>query len=137
MKLSHLLFIGLFSILNINLFSQYENVMINNTNNPEEPSIFINPKNPAFVMAGANINAIYISQDSGHTWQAISMISQSGVWGDPCLIADTAGDFYFIHLANPPAQQGNWIDRIVCQKYDISQSNWTYDTYMGLNGSKA
>ena len=60
---------------------------------------------------------------------------ENGVWGDPCLIVDTAGTFYYFHLSNP--DDGNWIDRIVCQKFDIEEEEWTEGTYMGLNGSKA
>ena len=79
-------------------YSQPENIMISNALNPEEPSIFINTKKPALVMAGANINSIYLSQDTGRTWSHTVMTSASGVWGDPCLIGDTAGDFYLYTL---------------------------------------
>ncbi len=109
--------------------------MITNILNPNEPSIHINMKNPALVMAGVNLRSIYLSQDTGRTWQHHLMTSTSGVWSDPCLISDTAGNFYYIHLANPPS--GSWIDRIVCQKYDVDSASWTYDSYMGLNGNKA
>jgi len=131
--MKYLLFIILL-LSTISGYSQPENIMISDTLNPEEPSIYINTKNPALVIAGANINSIYLSQDTGRTWSHTVMTSTSGVWGDPCLISDTAGDFYFIHLANPPS--GSWIDRIVCQKYDVDSAKWTYDSYMGLNGTK-
>ena len=110
--------------------------MISNQYNPEEPSIFINPKNPALIMAGANINKVYLSQDTGRTWTMSQLSSSSGVWGDPCIGSDTAGNFLFLHLANPP-QPGNWIDRIVFQKYNTLLNTWTVDTFMGLNGTKA
>lgn len=119
------------------LSAQAQNIMISDVSNPEEPSIFINPKNPAMIMAAANLHSLYISQDSGYTWTRTPMTSQSGVWGDPCIVADTAGNFYFLHLANPPSGTGNWIDRIVCQKYDVGLNLWTEDMYMGLNGTKA
>ena len=119
-------------------FSQFENILISTVSNPEEPSIYINTKNPALIMAGANIHSQYLSQDSGRTWiRNVLTSDSSGVWGDPCIVSDTAGDFYFIHLANPNDVNSSWIDRIVCQKYDVSAGAWTYDSYMGRNGQKA
>lgn len=125
----------LFTIFTISLFAQVENIMIGTNGEPEEPSIYINSKNPAIVMAAANINVLYISTDTGRTWTEQTMTSNSGVWGDPCLVSDTAGDFYYLHLANPPSSSGHWIDRIVCQKYNTMQNIWEKDTFMGLNGA--
>ena len=128
--------IVVFLFLSLSVFSQFENILISTVNNPEEPSIYINTKNPALIMAGANIHSQYLSQDSGRTWaRSVLTSDSSGVWGDPCIVSDTAGDFYFIHLSNPPT--GSWIDRIACQKYDVSLGMWTYDSYMGLNPIKA
>lgn len=86
-------------------------------------------------MAGANLDNLFLSLDSGKTWQVSKLTSEYVVWGDPCVIADTAGDFLFFHLSNYP--QGNWIDRIVAQKYNTDQQVWTADTFAGLNGNKA
>ena len=122
----------MFSTLN---FAQNTNKLIGNTNNPEEPAICINSKNPAIIMAAANINNLYLSNDTGKTWNHVIMQSNYNVWGDPCIISDTAGDFYFFHLSNPV--NGNWIDRIVCQKYKTSINTWVLDTFIGLNGQKA
>lgn len=112
-----------------------QNVMISNSNYPEEPSIKINPKNPALIVAGANLNNFYYSSDTGRTWQQGILNSPYGVWGDPVIDVDTLGHFYFFHLSNPPS--GNWIDRIVCQKSTDNGQTWSSGTYMGLNGSKA
>jgi len=124
----------LFTISTISIFAQPENIMIGTNGEPEEPSIHINTKNPAIIMAGANIHKLYISNDTGRTWTESNLQSNSGVWGDPAIGCDTAGDFYFLHLANPPSSQGHWIDRIVCQKYNPIQNIWVEDTFMGLNG---
>lgn len=116
--------------------AQYQNVLISNEQSPNEPSICINPQNPNELVAGANLRSYYYSIDGGFNWTRGNLISEEyGVWGDPCIIVDTAGDFYFFHLSNP--QQGSWIDRIVCQKFDIDEAEWTDGTYMGLNGTKA
>lgn len=116
------------------LFSQPQNIMIGTIGQPEEPSIFINSKNPAIIMAGANIDKIYLSTDTGRTWTFDTLTSNSGVWGDPCISSDTAGDFLFLHLATPPSSSGHWIDRIVSQKYNTMQNQWVVDTFMGLDG---
>ncbi len=115
-------------------FGQYENILIHN--GPSEPAICMNPKNTNELVAGANIDNYYYSIDGGVNWTHGKLISpEYGVWGDPCIIVDTAGDYYFFHLSNP--QSGNWIDRIVAQKYDFDTDTWTDGNYMGLNGSKA
>ncbi len=118
-------------------FSQYQNVMIANSGSSlSEPSISMNPKNTDQLVAGTVLNQYYISEDGGLNWTSDTLTSpEYGVWGDPCIIVDTAGDFYYLHLSNPG--NGSWIDRIVCQKFDFENYEWTNGTYMGLNGTKA
>ena len=120
----------------IDLFPQHPNVVIGTLREPNEPSIYINPKNPDFMMAGANLDNYYFSDDAGLSWSE-SRISSStlGVWGDPCIVADTLGNFYFFHLSNPPGPA--WIDQIVCQKTTDNGISWNQGSGIGLNGSKA
>jgi hypothetical protein len=121
------------------LIAQHQNIQLPYSNSayaPEEPSIYMNPKNTNQLVAGANINNVYTSEDGGNTWTAnVLTSSQNGVWGDPVTIIDTAGNYYYFHLSYPPA--GNWIDRIVCQKSTDFGATWNDGTYMGLNGTKA
>jgi len=128
-----LLLVGLFAE------SQHQNVQLpysGSSYSPEEPSIYVNPKNTEYLVAGANINNVYISEDGGYTWNANTLTSQqNGVWGDPVTIVDTAGNFYYFHLSNPSS--GSWIDRIVCQKSTDNGVSWNDGSYMGLNVSKA
>lgn len=112
-----------------------QNILISNENFPNEPSIMFNPRNPAIMIAGSNLNSYYLSSDTGHTWSTHLLTSEFGVWGDPVIDVDTAGVFYFFHLSNPPS--GNWIDRIVCQKTTDNGATWNSGTYTGLNDSKA
>ena len=121
-----------FLILLSNLRLIAQNVLISNQYNPSEPSIMIDPKNPNILIAGANLNNYYVSIDSGYTWIQKILSSSLGVWGDPTISVDTASNFYFFHLSNPPS--GNWIDRIVCQKTTNNGSSWTDGSYIGLNG---
>lgn len=117
------------------VFGQYQNIIISNQYSPNEPSISMDIKNTDLLVAGANLNSYYYSKDGGHNWTRETLTSaENGVSGDPCIIVDTAGAFYYLHLANPTA--GSWIDRIVCQKYDIETNLWSNDNYMGLNGTK-
>jgi hypothetical protein len=125
----------LFMLLSSMAFPQFTNVMVGNTAMPEETSISINPKNPNQLVAGANITEYYSSIDGGLSWQEGSLSSSYGVYGDPCVQVDTAGNYYFFHLSNPSF--GNWIDRIVCQKSIDGGLTWSDGTFMGLNGPKA
>lgn len=118
-------------------FSQFINIKIDDAGNPEEPSITVNPKNTGNIVAGANINFVYQSLDGGNTWEKSELSSPYGVWGDPCIFTDTAGNFYYIHLSYPPEDSGVWIDRIVCQKSVDAGATWTSGTYTGLNGVSA
>lgn len=119
--------------------SQVVNIVIDNNSlgvNPNEPSIKISRNNTNHMVAGTNLNNYYISTDGGYNWTTGTMTSSFGVWGDPVIEVDSAGDFYFFHLSNPAS--GNWIDRIVCQKLtDINTSSWNDGSYTGLNGTKA
>src|SRR3954462_12014209 len=85
------------------IHAQHINVQISAANSPEEPSITINPKTPRYLAAGSNIRNAYYSSDTGRTWNAFLLSSNThGVYGDPALICDTLGNFYFFHLADPP-----------------------------------
>lgn len=120
----------------ISLFSQYQNIQISNINGVNEPSICMDPNNPNHIIAGANTNLYFVSDDGGFNWSEGTLNSpEYGVWGDPCIIVDTAGDFYFLHLSNP--QNGSWIDRIVSQKFDFDTYEWSNGSFMGLDGTKA
>jgi hypothetical protein len=131
-----LLPVFLFFTIALSSSAQHINVMLGNQRNPNEPSIAINPKNTNQMVAGANIDNYYYSDDAGYTWQNNRLFSpQLGVWGDPCIAVDTSGSFYFFHLSNPIG--ASWIDRIVCQRTDDFTVTWTDGTGIGLNSTKA
>ncbi|MFH0865898.1 MAG: sialidase family protein [Bacteroidota bacterium] len=135
MSIPHKIFFLVLHIYSITVFSQHKNILISNQNSPEEVTICINPKKPNQVAAGANITSFYFSGDTGKTWRSGELESPYGVWGDPVIIADTFGHFYYFHLSNP--ENGNWIDRTVCQKSYDGGITWTPGTFSGLNGKKA
>jgi hypothetical protein len=115
-------------------YAQYTNVMISNQDWPEETSIYINPKNVNHLVAGANLSAFYYSYDGGRTWGIRNMTSTLGVYGDPCLAIDTAGNIFFLHLSDPPGQL--WLDRIVCQKSENYGLSWNDGSSIGKNDPK-
>ncbi|MBL7831702.1 MAG: T9SS type A sorting domain-containing protein [Saprospiraceae bacterium] len=116
-------------------WSQHANILIGSQGEPNEPSICINPKNTKQLVGGSNIDNLYTSEDGGLSWKETKLQSSHGVWGDPIITIDTAENFYFLHLSNPP--NGNWIDRIVCQRRNKSNQQWTDGGFAGLNGKKA
>jgi type IX secretion system substrate protein len=111
-----------------------QNIMISDTLKPNEPSIIIDPKQPNKIYAGANLNGIYTSQDTGRTWHIGQMYSTYGVWGDPVLVVDTLGNVFYFHLSN--VHDATWIDRIVCQKMQDGEKSFDSGHYIGLNGTK-
>ncbi len=120
------------------LHAQPQNIFISSTAAPNEPSICIDPRNPAVMVAGANLNNLYYSTDTGATWTRRALQSPYGVWGDPVIGVDTHGHFYFFHLSAPSGNSfsPDWIDRIVCQKFYPQTTTTTLGTFTGLNGSK-
>ena len=119
-----------------NAQAQHPNVLVGTDNSPNEPSICLNLKNPQQIVAGANIDNVYYSNDGGATWKQTPVACPWGVWGDPVFGTDTTGAFLFLHLSNPPTP-GNWIDRIIAQKSTNGGKTWSSGSFMGLNGSKA
>jgi hypothetical protein len=133
-----------FSLLSVGLIGQkYPNVTLGTSGATGlglcEPSISINPVNSANMVAGAILDQVFYSQDSGKTWQQDTLKSTYGVWGDPVLISDYAGCHYFLHLSDPTGK--NWqseeiLDRIVVQKSTNGGKSWSNGSYMGLNHPK-
>ncbi len=118
------------------LAAQYSNVRVSKvgSNDPEEVTIAINPANPQNLVAGANISYFYFSRDGGQSWTEGQLTSSLGVWGDPSVIFDGAGNAYFGHLSNPV--NGYWIDRIVVQRSSYGGEFWSDGAGIGLNPPK-
>jgi hypothetical protein len=126
---THTFIILILALTNI-LYSQpFQNVQIDNTGSPEEPSICINPKNTNFVVAGANINSYYYSSNAGLNWTEGTLTGTYQVWGDPCMLVDTLGNFYFFHLVNG----SSFIDRMGCHKSTNNGVNYLVNTYWQYN----
>jgi len=106
---------------------------------PLEPSIAINKKNPKNIVAGVVLDRAIYTNDSGATWAETKLESPYGVYGDPAVISDAKGDFYFFHLADPSKQgrsNEEWLDRIVCQKSTDGGKTWSTGESIGNNPPK-
>lgn len=127
----------LFIIIVTACFAQYQNIRVDSpgSNQPEEVSIAINPKNPNHLAAGANINHFFRSSNSGQTWTTSFLTSSFGVWGDPCVVYDELGYLYYGHLSNPPFP-GYWIDRIVIQHSTDNGATWNDGVGIGFLSPK-
>jgi hypothetical protein len=114
--------------------AQYTNILVSNEADPNETAIFINPKNTQQLIAGANLNSVYLSADGGLSWSRNTLTSSLGVWGDPCVVIDTSGYYYFFHLSYP--SQTTWLDQIVCQRSLNNGLTWSNGSGMGKNDPK-
>lgn len=106
---------------------------------PCEPSIAINPTNSDNIVAGSILDNVYRSEDGGLTWSHEKLISSHGVFGDPCIVSSSTGDFYYLHLSDP--EKAGWkseklLDRIVCQFSEDGGLTWSDGGAMGLSHPK-
>jgi hypothetical protein len=119
--------------------AQYLNVKVSNQYNPSEVSIMIDPKNPNRIVAGAiaitssSYGGFYYSTNSGYNWN--SGLIQSNLVipaGDPVIIVDTNGNFYYVQLAR---HQNNFDRQLICKSTN-GGANWSNGVTYGLNGTK-
>ncbi len=106
---------------------------------PCEPSIVVNPTNTDNIVAGSVLDNYHYSFDGGLTWKTNTLTSQFGVYGDPCLIAATDGDFYYLHLANPEGMafsSSKFLNQIVMQSSQDGGKTWANAIGIGKNEPK-
>lgn len=122
---------------------QFKNIRLDEQTDKDyicEPSIAINPRNPSNIVAASVLNNIYFTKDGGTTWQKTKVESPFGVYGDPALIADSHGDFYFFHLSDPTGGKGGYdsekLDRIVVQSSTDGGETWSEGESIGFNHPK-
>lgn len=142
MKLSTLCLLSLFFNGLCNSYGQITPIKIHESAQrygPCEPSIAINPQNPLNIVAASVLNHTYYTTDGGKTWKIQTVDSPLGVWGDPCVVADQNGHFYYFHLSNPTGKGWNSddvLDRIVCQKSVDLGKSWSAGTGIGYRDSR-
>jgi len=132
----------IFSLAIESLFGQVKNIVLDATGQgraPAEPSIAINPTDINNIVAGAILDKVYVTKDGGVTWSTQQLSSPYGVWGDPVIITDEKGNFYYFHLSDPTGE--NWsseeiLDRIVVQSSGDGGDTWDEGSYTGMNHPK-
>ncbi len=120
---------------NVKIYGQFSH----NNIGPCEPSVCIDPTNPKNIVAGSVLNYVHTSNNGGKTWKTKELKSELGVWGDPAIVANSNGDFYYFHLSDPDGT--NWnsnriLDRIVVQKSTDKGVSWSSGKSIGLNKPK-
>jgi len=124
-------------LLSSTAISAQQNILVSTESTYHEPSIYINPKAQNEIIAGTALNQFYLSLDSGRTWSFSKLKSTLGVYGDPAMLVDTQGNYYFFHLSNPQAgTEGHWVDRIVCQKSIDKGKSWNDGVGIAYYGEK-
>ena len=123
--------------------SPHPNVLISALNNPAETAITLNPKNPQQLVVGANLNNAYFSTTGGQTWTRQVLTSPQTMWGDPSVVCDTTGAFYYLHLTAPNYVPGGpfsyaypFIDRMQVQRAASVAGPFALRGSFGLNPPK-
>lgn len=133
----------LFLFFSTSVHAQFKNIILDMqdsiTRAPAEPSVAINLRDKDNIVAASILDKVYITKDGGNTWTKSRITSSMGVWGDPVVISDKKGDFYYFHLSDPTGE--NWqseeiLDRIVCQKSEDGGETWSDGASIGLNHPK-
>ena len=98
-----------------------------------EPSIYINPNNPNEIIAGSVMNDYYYSKDGGVSWKAKSIKSKkNGVNGDPCMLIDNKGNYYYFHLSNIDGK--TLVGGIVCERSNTIKGRFNREGHTLNNG---
>ncbi|MEM8896485.1 MAG: sialidase family protein [Bacteroidota bacterium] len=129
--------------LPLSLVAQFPNILLDKAVRGEyppcEPSIAINLTDTDNILGAAILDKAYVTKDGGKTWKTVKLTSPYGVFGDPCVISDSKGNFYYFHLADPKGKGRSkeaWLDRIVSQKSVDGGLTWDKGTFMGYHPPK-
>ena len=125
------------------LHAQFKNIKLDESDGTDyicEPTIAINPRYQDNIVAASVLNNIYFTKDGGRTWKKREVESPFGVYGDPALIADHHGNYYFFHLSDPTFGKGGYdsekLDRIVVQFSEDGGDTWSAGESIGYNHPK-
>jgi Neuraminidase (sialidase) len=106
---------------------------------PSEPSIAISQSDPQNIVAGSILDNFYLSKNGGKSWKKGKIKSKYGVYGDPVVISDKNGQFYFFHLSNPKGKAFNseeFLDRIIFHRSTDQGKTFDTESFIGYNETK-
>jgi photosystem II stability/assembly factor-like uncharacterized protein len=141
-SMSKNIFIGIFIISSGIAQAQFKNIKLDQgdpNNRAAEPSIAVNITNPLNIVAASAQNNVYQTTDGGVTWKKSALSSSLGVLGNPHVLSDFKGNFFYFHLSDPTGKNGDSeevLDRIVVQESNDGGSNWNEGVSIGLNPPK-
>lgn len=120
----------------IDVFPQITEVIIDDTGNPNEPSVCFSENGDSLLYVAANIANFYTINTSNGIIRRQKASSPLGVYGDPVLHW-AKSSLYYTHLSKTPKKDyGDWFDRIVVQRID-SAHPWEEKSYsLGYNKGK-
>lgn len=105
-----------------------------------DPTIAINPRYPNNIIAGSHPGNVYVTKDGGKTWTKKEMTSAFGISGDPTVVVDDKGNFFYLHISDPKSGQGGEetgkFDRIQIHKSVDGGDTWAEGESIGLNPPK-
>ena len=127
------------TVVHFSLLAQFQNIKIPIPKKATyyysqvEPSIYINPNNTIEVIAGSVLNDYYYSVDGGINWKSKSIKSKkNGVHGDPCMLIDDKGNYYYFHLSNVDGK--TLVGGIVCQRSKTIKGKFNKEGHTIVNG---
>lgn len=123
--------------------AQFKNILLDSTRVagrfPYEPSIAVSYKNPEVIVAGSAVRNVYTTTNRGLSWIKSALRCPYGVFGNPVILSDFKGNFYYFHLSDPDGKNRNselFLDRIVGQKSTDEGETWDAGASIGLNHPK-
>jgi hypothetical protein len=122
--------------------SQYKNIKLDERSGKSdvcEPAVAVNPRNPANIVVASIPDNIYVTNDGGKSWDKKKITSPFGVYGDPVLVSDNKGNFFFFHLSDPTGD--GWkneksLDAIICHASYDGGKTWDEGYPIGMNVPK-
>jgi hypothetical protein len=125
------------------LYGQFKNILLDSTRGkggfPYEPSVAVSYKNPETIVVGSAINNVYYTNNRGLSWMKSKLRSPYGVYGNPVLLSDFKGTFYYFHLSDPDGKNQSselFLNQIVGQLSTDGGKSWNAGASIGLNHPK-
>lgn len=144
MKLKGTLILFFVLVGTVDALSQFKNILLDEqlegSTGACDPTVAINPRYPNNIIAGSHPGNVYVTKDAGKTWTKKKMTSAFGISGDPTVVVDEKGNFFYLHISGPTSGQGGEetgrFDRIQIHKSDDGGNSWAEGESIGLNPPK-